>query len=657
MKKKPSSACSSSSSSLLHQQQHTKFPPIHKRASSSQASPQDSFNSSNNSTPKSSKRPTSAESSSSKHSSQSFELPIGAFLTSLPSSKLNTHRTPVTKRTVSTPESSQLGVNVSLTSLEQVPLGVSRSECPSPVSKIVHDDDSFSVCSESKVDDLKDMMMDEDFLQLKNRLAHLKTVIPNFNIDLESIHSLDDLELEDILKNKDERLIGDETQTDLSELNFSKEELESLQELEKVSQITLESEETKESQTPSEDSSQNTTDMVNIGTVSDLLAKTLDTPRMDSSIMFSESSEMVPISLNADDPRRSLELFMEELKSRKFVIQTEEGEIEENLVQLPEDLELMTKSVNSEIFEMKDDVIVHLAQANAISKEEALQEIQPGDTLESSMKKIHKLDLLLQEIENKGKTTSQLVSQIMEEHKSEREKLKKTSLMKYVRNVNKQEKPMSSTSSSFNSTALVRADSGKGLTRKRPTPRTGNKNDSFLKKNMTIREDAVFFQLSEQEEERVREIVAQDDLPEGVIPYGQGYEPSQEEIKKIANIDEKLKEIVPVERRYLFEGKAIYEEGGWKGMNKTFDSAVETAEKGDYLREARIEREHRNKIMDVEEKIAQLYEKKYEPLSREALNELIRQAKIENEMFEKRANVVTDTRDDIAMTTKASGFD
>ncbi|KAG2383622.1 hypothetical protein C9374_004293 [Naegleria lovaniensis] len=147
--KKPSSASSSFSTNI--QYQHTKFPPIHKRASSSQASPQSGLNS-NCSTPKNAltKRPTSAESSSSKHSAQSFELPIGAFLTSLPSSKLNSHRTPGTKRTISTPESSQLSVNVSLTSLEHIPLGTCRSECPSPVTKNVHDDDCISVLVNQK---------------------------------------------------------------------------------------------------------------------------------------------------------------------------------------------------------------------------------------------------------------------------------------------------------------------------------------------------------------------------------------------------------------------------------------------------------------------------------------------------------------------------
>ncbi|KAG2383623.1 hypothetical protein C9374_004294 [Naegleria lovaniensis] len=232
----------------------------------------------------------------------------------------------------------------------------------------------------------------------------------------------------------------------------------------------------------------------------------------------------------------------------------------------------------------------------------------------------------------------------MEEHKIEREKLKKTSLMKYVRDVNKQEKTNGSVRSS--SASITRADSGKSLSRKRPTPRTGNKNDSFVKKNMDIREDAIFFKLSEQEEERVRDIIAQDDLQEGAIPYGQGYEPSQIEIQKLANIHEKLKEIVPVERRYLFEGMSNYEDGGWKSLNKTMASIVEeNFEKGDYLREARIEREHRNKIMDVDEKIAQLYETKVEPLSHDILNELIRQAKIENEMFEKRSRVLSESQE------------
>ena len=653
LKKEPSIGSSISSSPSL------KFPPIHKRSSTSQG-----INSSRarpgsvDSTISLSESVSSVKSSS---SNGSQDQTIGTFLTSLPSSKLRKRAVSsggTTKKlsgVESIPSSLNSSLNSSLTSLEQIPLsnnvGVSRSEVSTPVTKLI-EDDNLSMCSDSCIEDMKDRMEDSDFFDLRESLQNLKNIIPNFNIDLEQTQIGDELELDDILNTNDELMdvvcMNETISTDASITSFisSSDKNESMEQEatnteeinDMISEITALSARSKESNMVSEatEGDISRSEFVNIGTVYDMLTNRYSSRPSSVAGSVGDSSDVDITEIKKDEIRKELEEFVQEVTSRKIVIDTEDGQVD---VILPPDLDILTKSVNTEIFEMRDDVIFHLAQASAITTEEAYEEIKEGDISSDYMKKIHKLDLLLQQKEVKGKPLNESIRIIVERHKSEKEILKKTSLMKFVRESNKNptEALDSSRRKISSNHSLIRGDSAKsGFTRKKLTPRA--EENTFLKKNQEMKDDAVYFTLTDEEEKRLIEIIKEDDPPEG-IPYGMGFEPSKDEIQKLESIDEKLKSIVPVERRYLFESHESYEQGGWTSLNKTVQvtKQEEKAEKGDYVREARLEREHKNKLNDIEDRLNHLRELPVIPLGRDKLDDLLRKARIENEMFEKRS--------------------
>ena len=69
-------------------------------------------------------------------------------------------------------------------------------------------------------------------------------------------------------------------------------------------------------------------------------------PRPSSANMSSYSENEIA-EIRKQEIRKELEEFVEDIKCRKMVIDTEEGQVD---VKLPPDLELITKSVCGDIF-------------------------------------------------------------------------------------------------------------------------------------------------------------------------------------------------------------------------------------------------------------------------------------------------------------------
>ncbi|KAL9657034.1 hypothetical protein ABK040_014582 [Willaertia magna] len=355
-------------------------------------------------------------------------------------------------------------------------------------------------------------------------------------------------------------------------------------------------------------------------------------------------------NLTKEEIMLNLENYIESIKNKKLIIETNEGEtIEEPFVSVSftgneksfGDLQLMAKSLNiGDIYDLPPHLFLQLSKANALNTEEAYRTISSDEPLDKAIIKIRKLDFILSQKEWKNKELSKIVKHITKEHTKEKESLKKKSLIKVVRegsagNISSVNQSVTTNRSVLSSTS--RSSSSRSKLRKGTSVTSGEDNKSKLI-DYTIK-------LTDEEEERIKQLMLEDDNEDNITTDSNVIPQfiSNEFLNRMNEIDNKLSQIIPPERRELFSLiETQYNHSLNNSINySTTNSSLNISENPnkennnkDYLREAREEREVKNKLIEIDERIAKLYNNQTtieNKLTSEMLEKLLKQAKEEEQ--------------------------
>lgn len=157
---------------------------------------------------------------------------------------------------------------------------------------------------------------------------------------------------------------------------------------------------------------------------------------------------------------------------------------------------------------------------------------------------------------------------------------------------------------------------------------------NFLDKNkeeLQI-EDAKFYHLTQEEEQIVERIIFSKICEK--VPLGEGYNPSEAEVARLNEISDKLKAILP-ESKWQDAGLDVKYDGNFEWDNS--EPIVGKKKTGiDYLRENRAERLQRKRLKEINQDLTAVYNQE-QKMTPQILEELLRQAKEEDEMLKRQA--------------------
>lgn len=145
-------------------------------------------------------------------------------------------------------------------------------------------------------------------------------------------------------------------------------------------------------------------------------------------------------------------------------------------------------------------------------------------------------------------------------------------------------------------------------------------------------EEDTYYRLTEEDEEVVSKIMT-DESQDKVISLGQGFNPTEEQAKRLSEINEKLKQLVPDTRNNEKGLDAHFDVNilSWDDSPVHLDENIKkdrntTGNK--YLRELHQERQYKEKLKSINQNLSEIYNRE-QKMNPDILSELLRQAKEE----------------------------
>eukprot|EP00818_Percolomonas_sp_WS_P005448 CAMPEP_0117449272 /NCGR_PEP_ID=MMETSP0759-20121206/7858_1 /TAXON_ID=63605 /ORGANISM="Percolomonas cosmopolitus, Strain WS" /LENGTH=431 /DNA_ID=CAMNT_0005241739 /DNA_START=649 /DNA_END=1944 /DNA_ORIENTATION=+ len=344
---------------------------------------------------------------------------------------------------------------------------------------------------------------------------------------------------------------------------------------------------------PSFLSSQSNGTFITSTVVSDVIPQSSTLNQSDDSYENSQQRRQIEEALEEhrkqqEAVRGQLSEFLEGVKGKK----DEEGN---PLVQFPEAYESIVDYLKQQrnLGEVSNDVIRQFIDASSVSEQDAMDDIKEGEDLETGMNRIRKLDLLLYHSEEKFRDVSKRVKQIIKnDRKNNRMRSdKKMSLRNFI--LHKQR--TSGADSSDDNSSTQNSPSNR---QRRSSPNDHSPKDD----EVPFPDDEIY--LTKTQQDRIAQLLDDHNIDMGLVPPGEGFEPTLEELQRIDEIDTRLRELAPALFEEIDESQTSQEDNAEGQSNTT------TATTGDHEPSNVKEEEdddHKKLILDIDEKIARLY--------------------------------------------------
>lgn len=220
-----------------------------------------------------------------------------------------------------------------------------------------------------------------------------------------------------------------------------------------------------------------------------------------------------------EELRKQLSEFLDDVKAKK----DEDGN---PLVEFPKAYDSIIDflKLNGNLNEIPNEIVKQFIEASNVTDEEAMSEISENESLDVGMNRIRKLDLLLHESEMKSLNIQKKINRIIkrDQKNAQLRKEKKIPLRKMILSSTDKDEFIDD-SAEENEVAQVQLDSTKIDV---PFPE----------------EDLI---LTKYQQERIDKLLSDENIELGIIPSGEGFNPSDDDLKRLSEIDERLKEIDP----------------------------------------------------------------------------------------------------------------